>query len=415
MKNRLILLLLFPIIFLGCDTSSNVDPVYKKNYIMYYGTEGEQKGIDLIINSDGTMVLLGNSILPSGVENPFVVKVDPEGNVIWETIIGTDQELAVDIELIKAGPNAGKFIIATNKGDQQNSRINLHVIDESGNIITDGVEIPIHQNGVSQSVKTITSLAQGGFIISGYADGQLIEESTPGIDDTNDNQDILVFELNDMLAITDTVVTKGGELNGSGIRVFELPDGSRSKYVLFGYSDRPYNSDKFTLKYTYDILASGVPVGKVVGADSEENILSMAIETPSAPGAGFLMAGTSKTSGANGEIFLVKINSTLDIRTFERKLELGKNMQSVAVANSTEGYYVLANEIIEDGRRNINLVKTGVDGVEEWTKSYGTAEGDDEAAAVAMLPDGRIAIVGTMELQTKKKLALIVLNSNGDL
>jgi hypothetical protein len=415
MKNRFILFLSLFAILTACDTSNNVDPVYKRNYIMYYGAEGEQRGVDLVVNADGSMILLGNSTLPSGLKNTFVLKVDPEGNVIWEKNIGSDGELAIDIELIKAGSNAGKFIIATNRGDLQNSRINLHIIDQSGNVDGDGTEVPIHPGGVRQVVKSITSLDLGGFIITGYADGTLIKESSPGINETNDNQDILVFELNEMLAITDTVVTKGGELNGSGVRVFQLPAASLNKYVLFGYSDRPYNSGNFTFKYTYDILASGVPIGKVIGSETEENILSTTIETPLAPGAGFLMAGTSKTSGSNGEIFLVKLNSTLDTRTFERKLDLGKNMQSVDIDNATDGFYVLANEIVEDGKHNINLIKTGMDGADEWTKSFGTPEGDDEAAAVATLPDGRIAIVGTMELQTKRKLALIVVNKNGDL
>ena len=48
-----------------------------------------------------------------------------------------------------------------------------------------------------------------------------------------------------------------------------------------------------------------------------------------------------------------------------------------------------------------------------WSASFGSLEGDDTAGGVESLPDGRIAVVGTIQLETQRKMALIVTNPNG--
>ena len=108
MKRSNLLFVLMMVVWLGCDTAGNVDPVFEKRFIKYYGDEGDQFGADVAVNNDGTMLLLGNSVLPDGTSNAMVIKVDPEGNRIWEQVIGAGEEHAVDIELraplrVKAG------------------------------------------------------------------------------------------------------------------------------------------------------------------------------------------------------------------------------------------------------------------------------------------------------------------------
>ena len=53
--------------YAACDTAGNVDPVFERTFIKYYGTEGDQYAADLIVNDDGTLLILGNSVSPSGV------------------------------------------------------------------------------------------------------------------------------------------------------------------------------------------------------------------------------------------------------------------------------------------------------------------------------------------------------------
>lgn len=400
----------------GCDTARHVDPVFRDYFIKYYGTEGDQSGADLLVNDDGTMLLLGNSVSSSGSNTAFIVKVDEMGNVIWQRQIGAQNETAADVELIKNGPHRGNLIIATNVGPEATSRIRLLRLTQDGAAI-DSAIVPLHVNGVKQCVKSITSLELNeGYVISGYADKTLTNDKAP-ITDATDQADILAFKLDETLTEVEMVSTKAGEHVGSGIKVFELA-GDPERFAVFGYSDKPYEKN-YIFNFTYEVTESGISSGivGVAGTETEEQVLAMVIRTPPSVGEGFLLAGTSRSPGSpSGDIYLVKYNTSFDVKSLDQVLPLNRSLDCVAADNGpSASFYILANEMSQGELKDITLVKVGYDGVSHWIRSFGTREGDDTGVAVTSLPDGRIAIVGTMELQTKKKLALILLNNNGNL
>jgi hypothetical protein len=95
---------------------------------------------------------------------------------------------------------------------------------------------------------------------------------------------------------------------------------------------------------------------------------------------------------------------------------LSRRLEGIsAAASETEGFYVLGNEIRDNSKRDIFMAKLASDGAVMGTVAFGALDGDDSAGAVRVLPDGRVAILGTMELETQKKIVLIVLDSDGRL
>ena len=407
-----LLFLIIALIWCGCDTAGNVDPVFEKKFIKYYGDEGDQFGADIAINDDGTMLLLGNSVLPDGTSNAMVIKVDSEGNRIWETAIGNGVENAVDIELFNDG--AG-IVVVSNVGVPAASKIRLSILSQNGELLNSKV---VNEDKVNfyQVAKSVTCLEErAGFVVAGYADNTLIKETTPSITPSNDVNDIMAFEFDANLNFLDTIVTKGGELNGSAIKVFETKNPA-TPFVMFGYSDRPYLTNDFRYNFTYDLIASGVPIGSPVGSEDEIEELASVITTPPTVGEGYLMAGTSRAeAGGRGDLYIVKMNASLENKSIDRKVSLeGRDLRCVAATNAPFGYYLLANEFQDAVHHDMCLVRTSSDGTAEWVRNFGTSEGDDTAAAVATLPDGRVVIVGTMELKTRKKLALIVIDGMGD-
>jgi hypothetical protein len=74
----------------------------------------------------------------------------------------------------------------------------------------------------------------------------------------------------------------------------------------------------------------------------------------------------------------------------------------------------LANEIKDNNKRDIFLLRLTFNGSVMGSLSFGSLEGDDSAGAVRAHPDGRIAVFGTMELETQKKMVLIMLSPNGN-
>jgi hypothetical protein len=184
---------------------------------------------------------------------------------------------------------------------------------------------------------------------------------------------------------------------------------------MFGYSDKPVTSS-FELNFTVYLPESDIVArGSTVGSVSLEEELSTVVKSKDARY--YLMAGTAKEPGARGgDIYLVKYSDYFDLALLNKRITLGRNLVCIDAAFTPgSDYLILANEIGPDSKDNIVIVKADSHGEKIWTRSFGTDEGDDTAAAIEALPDGRVAVVGTMELETNKKLALIVVDNQGGL
>ena len=59
------------------------------------------------------------------------------------------------------------------------------------------------------------------------------------------------------------------------------------------------------------------------------------------------------------------------------------------------------------------MLRVERDGAVTWSNNFGSLEGEDTAGGVEALPDGRIAVIGTVQLETQRKLVLIVTGPNG--
>lgn len=82
---RLSLFVLFLATFLSCETEGPEN--YKNHFIKYYGGDGDQEAKDFVINSDGTVVMLGTSYETNGNTRIYLVKADAQWkcNMVKET------------------------------------------------------------------------------------------------------------------------------------------------------------------------------------------------------------------------------------------------------------------------------------------------------------------------------------------
>ena len=124
-------------LLLACDTAGNVDPVFQSYFVKYYGEDGNQEGVDMLVNPDGSLILLGNSTPRENYTTAYIVKVDPLGNVLWQRELGGSNESAVDVEL----DNQQNLIVVSNIGLEEVSRIRIFKIGQAGNGI-DSLIVP---------------------------------------------------------------------------------------------------------------------------------------------------------------------------------------------------------------------------------------------------------------------------------
>ena len=402
------------VMLLGCDTGNRVDPIFQDYFIKYYGEDGNQEGVDLYVNDDGTMALLGNSYSLTEPKQPVIVKTDSLGNVLWQRTLGAQNETAVDVELITQGPHQGKWVVVSNVGQRPDARIRLTIVDQSGK----GIDSLIVDSPVWQIAESVTIASNDDFLIS----GSIAPDATKNPNFTNhedDNEDIVVLRVTQSLETTNVPwVQQGGQYNGWGVKTFEVTLSGTLKYAVFGWSDYSLPGsaifeDKFdVIAFDEDGGRTGLePRSKLVG---EKQTASQAIKVPASQEDGFFMIGSSQ-SGSNTDIYISKYSKDLSTQKLDQKIPLGGKMEGIAVASAIqdEGYFLLGNEIQDNSNRNIFLLHMRLDGSQVWSSTFGTAEGNDTAGAVAALKNGRVAVLGTIDLETQQKMALIIVDRNG--
>lgn len=397
---------------LSCDTPGNVEPTFNEYFTKYYGEDGEQSGVDIVRNDDGSMILLGNSFSQTDPISPYIVKTDPQGNVLWQRVFKNDNETAVDIQLINGGANVA---VLTNV-QRTTTNICLYLLGQDGSLV-DSLYITPAGNQVGRSV---AQSSDNGFLITGYQDPD--PARNPGDMPPPDYADILLLKIDNGLSEVSDLSPGGGEHIGSGVSTFEINFNNSAYYLVFGYSDRP-RKDTASYQMCFQLIASnsdGVPTGLHAYSEdeiNEEQIASSTLKIPPALGDGYLVVGTTR-SGSSSDLYLTRfvkpLNPNETTHSLDGKIPLGRRIEGVAAANAApDGYFVIADEVRENNKKDIFLIRVERLGAVSWTRSFGSLEGEDNAGGIEALPDGRIAIVGTIQLETQRKMALIVTNGNG--
>lgn len=402
------------VMLLGCDTGNRVDPVFEDHFIKYYGEDGNQEGVDISVNDDGSMILLGNSSSLTEKSKPFIVKIDSEGNVLWQRQMGERDETAADVELITQGPNQGRLVVVSNVGSGDFGRIRVTIVDQDGH----GVDSVVVSSSVKQVAKTVTIASNNDFLISGYIAPDPVKNND--LVHANDTADVICLRLSQSFQTTSTPwVWQGGQYYGSGTKAFEVMREDTVKYAIFGWSDTPLDEAGGVFENKFDVAVVNVKGISASGSDhtglrGEAQTCSQVIRVPAAQEDGFLMIGTS-TSGPASNIYITKYNKDLTAKRLNQKLLYGEKTEGIAAASAVqdEGYFLLANKIQDNNNSDIFLIHVRLDGSEVWNSTFGTDDGDDKSGAVAALEDGRVAVLGTMDLETQKKMALIIVDKNG--
>jgi len=423
----------------GCDTTSNTPDPSKHFFIRYYGSDGDQKSVDMVANADGTFMLLGNSVI-NGESQIYLLKVNADGIIVWEkTYGGPNNEIAKDIEQTADG---NYIILADYQSPAVGTDILLMSVDQNGN---QQDSTTFSYSGVSDEIgvsvtQLLNATSPAGFIVAGNTNYDSIPGDN-GADGFEKSTAIFIRFNADFSLAGDEWNNHSGALEDDYctkvFQVGDLTDPDSDPFVFFGYTNSNPNIPSFNFWATgltrggdgasLDIDAKGVIPGSPVGTDEILGSVTSIVST-----AGFnnyLLCGISSSlSGGNDEIFLAKLNTsnlTVDgvLAPKVININLGDissgatNLQKVTAYPSKNLGYLIAANSIASGNSDIILTKVGVDGNPVWTSPIvlGGPNNDFESA-IYELPDRRIIVFGTMELgdEGQAKLAFMKLNSNGE-
>lgn len=430
-------LLLF-LVLISCDSESTFDLPAERYFVKFYGDDGDHEGIDFVVNSDGSFVLLGNAKVAGETQGQqiYLVKIDALGNVIWQRTFGMKgDEFAKDIEL---AVNGNLIIAAESEKELGDRDVFIKTVSAAG-VPLDSVRIglkTLENQNADEEVNSI-SIIQNGFIVS----GSTTAVKTQKISKPNDIKDALHLRFTNSLDLIDP--SSGQWKNSSGlddsddvlIKVFEI---NASTYYGFGYTNtfRKGKSDykywAFSLGATGDPTNNGTELLDNIGNELENEKLSSVIMATPQAGEGFVLSGIKRKINNESQSFVVKLQENLfvpgedNVLREESPTDLGKlddlgsgigrsaSMTSLAAG----GYLLLSNsKLLSNDRSNISLIKLGNTFLKEWQEPvFFGGIGDDFAGSVAELPNGRIVVIGTMTLGGvggQKKIVFMKLNSNG--
>jgi hypothetical protein len=437
-RNNYIFLGLLMVLF-ACDTKQDFEGEFQNYFLKYYGEDGNQDAVDLVVNADGTALLLGNTQVTGKSKRMVLIKVDARGEIIWQKrygILDSDDEIAQDLE-----PTAdGNFLILSNTFYGTDPATNDNIYDfkvlrvRGDGSVADSMYF--HNNGDkwnTQFAYGITALSNGGFVVTGNSSDENIYYDPPNAQ--SDLEDLFAIGFNGDFTRAWTTVEDAippnppagislGEHIGSGIKVFEK---SPSEFYWFTYSDglRPADTQYESNLNAWTLNADGLSIGEVLfsGDAVRQERLASVIQVPAALGGGYYEFGTSAVNNgivvnpdAWGDLYFCRRNSTRGLVNEGLVTGLSGTFLAHAVAPAvySNGFLLLGHEQTTLGS-TIRLIQVDQSSVPRWSVTFGAFDKNSRGAAVAELPDGRILVLGTIELETQRKIALFKLNAQGEL
>ena len=411
---------------LACDTPSNIKPPDKNYFVKYFGGDGNQQAVGLIVNTDGTFFILGNSRTSvTDEQRVYLAKADAQGNLIWQTTYGY-ANTKIDMFAKDFVLTNGTLVVAANKQTATNNMdVQLIRFTLNGDTVQSAVlqiDPQLSPSPKNEWANSLTVLNDGGFLVSGYTDyvGATTHQQLALHlrTDNNFNQRLSASGWNP--------VSGQGNIN-LATKVFQTP---KDTTYVFGSTDGPSIKSIDLDLWAFNLDSKGVQrgVSNYVFNGFDETMTNAVKATLG----GYLLTGISLDK--NSQFFRLAMkkvrfddlsfdpNATPnDIQFSYYSQPLGKGPVRYATAcNSGSGYFVLANAYLNTaGNSDMILFKLDVTLGEVWGNPVTLGgDGEDTAAAVAELPDGHIMVLGTIELGNPAeqfKIALMKLNSEGRL
>lgn len=412
------------IMCLGCDTENDINS--NRGFIKYFGTEGDQEGVDIVVGADDEIYLLGNSKIPSQSSQLYLVKCDRFGTVVWQRTFGNNDS-ARDLELTADGR---LLILATSlsTGDRQ---AKLLIYSREGAPLD---SVVYGYDNFDEDATSVTEIADG-FIVTGST-----TNVTQKANESSDDDVLDVFNFRFSRDLTPVVnfwnETLGPGTVDAGIKVIQVPGG----FYFFGYSNKtaPGQSQPNLNFWVFPLNNFGngnFLTGEEVfaGGLAGEKLGGVTL-SPIESGEGFLLSGTVTDNSGRSSIYLAKLRRNLNFSSNSPEQvfqydpgALDKDLGSAAndslrsvksFASNKSGFFILANDYA-GGNSDFYLTKISNDGRLEWNSPEGFnfgGIGEDTIGAVAELADGSVLMLGTFNIgdqQGQNKMTLVKVSSDG--
>ncbi len=413
---RISIILIFALL-LSCDSASNLELPQDNYFFKYFGNDGTQTGVDLEVDSEGNIYLLGSTDSASSI---MLIKTDSKGDLIWQKYFGTnnadkarDLLLTTDNKLAVLANSAPSFATTSVSSD-----IYIAILNTNGDILQTKIVGQASSNEVGYSI----SQTNDGFIVAGSTTAVEAKGSTLVDTDLTDGLQIRFYS---NLAIDYPTTWRqkvGSEFSDV---IVNLTQNENGEFSLFGYSNKklPFSTSTRN-NYNYwvrTINSFGEPtrVETYVTDNSTDFVLNSAIKTDE----GFLLVGQSAVNSGS-KLYVSRLSKNLSFTKNFPHVDLGipislekyDRAPNSSIASFNSEIYLFSNHSFNDQSYWYfdKLSSDGVSSLKERVLFGG--EFEDEIGAIKVLKDGRIVMIGTMAIGSRgseQKMTLVKVNSSG--
>ncbi len=432
---RYLKILIVVSLFFSCETGTETAP-NESYFLKYFGNEGNQTGIDFVVNADGTFVILGNSRTKTKTtedQQIYVAKIDGKGKLIWEkTFGGKFDEEAKDIELL---PDGNMIVLANSANNAFTDDIGRDRDVLLLRIRQDGTKIDSIKQGLTTAANNVGGAPtdENACSVTVISDGYIVAGSSSIVPQTAiDKYNFMNIRFrNDLSWVTDASGLWKSEpaffFNSGESKTVKVLQSNASFYGL-GFTNENVNRPIPQLTADFDFCIYGLgpdggSLGRIfLGSALYNEKLTSVSTLPIQLGSGYLLTG-SRQNATEGDVYLVKLEPGIIFPPslqIEKPLgiSLGKVAFQSAYNYSTSLNYYVTSEKLNGTTTDIYLSKLDNRGSKIFEQVFGGI-GDDLAGSVAELPGGRIALIGTMTLggviDGQKKIVFMKLNPEGRL
>ncbi|MCK4907342.1 MAG: PD40 domain-containing protein, partial [Spirochaetes bacterium] len=360
----------------------------KTTWAKTYGGSGREDANDVIVVSDGYIVVGRTDSSGAGNDDAFVMKLNPYGDIVWQKTYG--------------GSGYDVFNAVTLADDG-----NLVAVGRTASSGAGGSDVWAVKINASDGTKMLENTYGGSNFDTAYAvqkltDGYAIVGETSSFGDPNGNAWIL------KLGIT-LNVTWQREYGGSGSDyAVAVTTNSANEIIVTGKVSTAGKDDLFVLSLN---TGTGAKIADITNA-SANNQNSQGICLTASDD--IMVVGWNANNANDVSFFNIESDMAMiqDQRTF---IGSGDD-RAYSVQQTSDGGYIIAGTTTSSGSGHSDflLIKLSSGYAIEWQKTYGFAAGDEQHPVVRLTSDNGYIIAGQTESVGGNDILVIKLDQNGN-
>ena len=405
-KTVIIPISFFFICLFSCDSELIVTPDDNQVFIKFFGTLDNDEGAKIAELKGSGYLLLGTTAKTGIIAGEAVtskallIMTDYLGEVVWESEIGGNSNYKAGA--ITVSENNEIFISGTlTEENGLNTNIFLTQISNAG----EQLWLKEYENpGISTSAVEMVYTSDNTIVIIGNTNASIGDEIDTGTQDFY----VLKADLTGEIIWERTYGFEEGKTD-YGNALVETDNGD---FIWIGTTQKDnistpgLNSDMRVVRSNqlgnliWDFLFGGE------GNDFGNKVITQNNE--------YLMVGAKgSTFNNNGDIFLVKINTNGE-EIWSKVYGGDSDENAFDIIATNDNGYVIAGYTFSygNGKSDIFLVKTDINGNMEWQSAIG-GQGDDNAKSIIQTADGGFLVAGTIQFENNTMISLIKTNTLG--